>query len=34
MPDTTQFPVVFQRFKSLLEPYAPALVVITGTAGT
>jgi hypothetical protein len=34
MPDTTQFPVVFQRLKGLLEPYAPALVVVTDTPET
>ena len=32
MPDTTQFPLVFMRLKSLLEPYAPALVVAADTA--
>jgi hypothetical protein len=31
MPDTTQFPLVFMRLKSLLEPYAPALVVTADT---
>ena len=32
MPDSTQFPLVFMRLKSLLEPYAPALVVAADTA--
>jgi hypothetical protein len=31
MPDSTQFPLVFMRLKSLLEPYAPALVVTADT---
>jgi hypothetical protein len=34
MPDTTQFPLVFRRLKSLLEPYAPAMVVVTDTPET
>ncbi len=32
MPNTTQFPLVFQRLKGLLHPYAPAMVVVTDTA--
>jgi len=32
MPNTTQFPLVFMRLKSLLEPYAPVLVVAADTA--
>jgi hypothetical protein len=31
MPDSTQFPLIFTRLKSLLEPYAPALVVTDDT---
>ena len=32
MPNTTQFPLVFMRLKSLLEPYALVLVVAADTA--
>src|SRR5690349_21367020 len=31
VPNTAEFPVVFARLKSLLKPYAPALVVTTDT---